>query len=487
MLDRVVQVLIVAAAVLLLGASARASSSDDVTFTGSRVHVSASTVVSFRALARHERAEHVAAEESEEAPEPEGKDENEEEEPEPNVHFTVPSPLVAPLSLQTRGSVASPYVSGSFLAQPDAPAVGTSKNETPPDTNGAVGRDKLMVPLNSNYVIQRKSDGAILSRISMTAFWKPVGAHNPFDPRVLYDPYSDRWLVSAADDPLLASSLILYGISDTADPLGTWHLYAIHADETGATWADFPTLGFSRTTVAIGVNMFNRSSLNYVRGRLIVLDFAPLRGGTGGNPVGIDVPGAFALQPAVTNSPTEATLYLVENLDSLSATYRFWSLNGTTLTLVGGRPGRTRSAPGPRPAPSTSFPSQGVAGSARATRASATRSSATATSGTRRRSVSRPAARATRSAPPSSGWSSTRPACSSRAAGSWTRGPIPGTAGTRMPSGRSRSTPATTSSSASPSSSPTTSRTPATRSARAPTHPARWARRSRSRTVRGST
>ena len=113
-----------------------------------------------------------------------------------------------------------------------------------------------MVPLNSNYVIQRKSDGAVLSRVSMTAFWEPVGAHNPFDPRVLYDPYSDRWLVSAADDPLLSSSLILYGISDTADPLGSWHLYAIHSDETGATWADFPTLGFSRSTVAIGVNMF---------------------------------------------------------------------------------------------------------------------------------------------------------------------------------------------------------------------------------------
>jgi hypothetical protein len=112
-----VQVLIVAAAVLLLGASARASSSDDVTYSGSRVHVSASAVVSLRALARHERAEYAAAEESEEAPEPEGKDESEEEEPEPNVHFTVPSPLVAPLSVQARGSVvASPYVSASFLA-----------------------------------------------------------------------------------------------------------------------------------------------------------------------------------------------------------------------------------------------------------------------------------------------------------------------------------------------------------------------------------
>jgi hypothetical protein len=84
--------------------------------------------------------------------------------------------------------------------------------------------------------------------------------------------------------------------------------------------------------------MFARSSLKYVRGRLIVLDYASLRAGTAGNPVGIDLPGAFALMPATTDSPTESTLYLVEHLDAVSATYRFWSLNGATLTLVGGAP-----------------------------------------------------------------------------------------------------------------------------------------------------
>jgi alkylated DNA nucleotide flippase Atl1 len=331
--------LAVVGAVALLGSSAQAGGSSAVTYTGARVHVAAKAVVDFRELAREENAAPVEQEpeESEEAPEPEGKEDPDAAE-EPNVHFTVPSPLVSPFSVTSSSTVASPYVSASFLGQAGLPAVGTTKTETPPDTNGAVGRDKLMVPLNSNYVIQRKSDGATLSRVSMTAFWEPVGAHNPFDPRVLYDPYTNRWLASAADDPLLSSSLILYGISDTDDPLGSWHLYAIHSDETGATWADFPTLGFTQSTVAIGVNMFTRSSLTYARGRVIVLDYPSLRAGSGGNPVGVDVPGEFAMQPAVTYSPTEKTIYFVEHLDSLSATYRFWSLNGTTLTLVGGAP-----------------------------------------------------------------------------------------------------------------------------------------------------
>src|SRR4051794_10762993 len=305
MLDRLGLVVVVVAGLALAGSAAQASRSVEVTYTGERVHVAAAAVVSFRALARQERTARPAAEEeSEEAPEPEGKD-TADDQFEPNVRFTIPSPLVAPLSVQARRSVIlSPYVSASFLAQPDAPAVGTRKTETPPDTNGAVGRDKLMVPLNSNYVIERKSDGATLSRVSMTAFWEAVGAHDPFDPHVLYDTYSDRWLVSAADDPLLSSSLILYGISDSADPLGSWHLYALDSDSTGETWADFPTLGFDQSTVAIAVNMFTTNSRTYARGRVIALDYPSLRAGGNGSPTGIDVPGAFALQPAVTYSPT---------------------------------------------------------------------------------------------------------------------------------------------------------------------------------------
>jgi PASTA domain len=333
---------------------ARASTAVDVVYTGARVHVAAAAVVDLRALARVNRVREPDAAEPEagEPPEPQ-------EKAEPNVRITVPSPFPAPLAALTSTSVvASPYVSASFLAQPDAPPVGSTKTESPPDTSGAVGRDKLMVTLNSNYVIQRKSDGKVLSRVSMDTFWRAVGARNPFDPRVLYDRYSDRWLVAAGDSPLQPSSLILYGISDTGDPLGSWHLYALSADATGATWADFPTLGFSRSIVAIGVNMFARDSLTYVRGRLIVLDYASLRAGGGGKPVSVSIPDGFALQPAVTYSPTQTTLYLVEHLASFSATYRFWSLSNGKLTLVGGAPKTNPLGPWATAGPGNVLPQQ---------------------------------------------------------------------------------------------------------------------------------
>jgi hypothetical protein len=333
-----------------------AASGDDVAYRGIRIDVSRAAVVDVRTLAHidllRKRAAGPAQVVQAEAPEPQ-------EKAEPNVRITVPSPFLAPLSLPASTLDArSPYVSASFLAQVDAPPVGGTRTRSPPDTNGAVGREKLVVPLNSNYVFERKSDGAVLGTVSMDTFWAAVGAHHPFDPRVLYDPYSDRWLASAADDPLLPTSSVLYGISDTGDPQGSWHLYALDADPTGATFADFPTLGFSRNGVAIGLNMFATGTHNYVRGELVVLDYASLRAGEDGHPVDITIPDGFALQPAVTYSPLETTLYLVEHFASESGTYRFWSLNGSTLTLVGGAPKTNPLGAWTTPGPGNYLPQQ---------------------------------------------------------------------------------------------------------------------------------
>jgi hypothetical protein len=337
--------------VLAGGAQPARAGSGGVVYTGVRVHVEAAAIVHFRALVELDRSG-AAESEAGEPPEPQ-------EKPEPNLRITLPSPFPAPLAAAASTSaVESPYVSASFLAQPDAPAVGSTETESPPDTNGAVGRERLMVTLNSNYVIERKSDGKVLSKVSMDAFWRAVGARAPFDPRVLYDRYSDRWLVSAGDSPLKPTSLILYGISESGDPLGSWHLYALRSDASGATWVDFPTLGYSRSTVAIGVNMFARESLTYVRGRLIVLDYASLRSGGGGKPRYVNIPDGFALQPAATYSPTETTLYLVEHLGSFSGTYRFWSLGNGKLTLVGGAPKTNPLGPWATAGPGNLLPQQ---------------------------------------------------------------------------------------------------------------------------------
>jgi len=254
------------------------------------------------------------------------------EKAEPNVHVDVPSPFLAPLGLPDGAvSTPSPAPAQSFLAQLDHPRNGTTTSFIPPDTAGAVGPTRLMSTLNSNYVIQDRS-GAVLASVSMSTFWASVGAAEPFDPRVLYDPYSGRWLVAAVSDAGLASSAVLYGISDSSDPAGSWHLYSVAVDPTGATWADFPTIGFDQGEIAIGVNLFTTVTGEYAGlSKLLVIDYSALKANAAPAPAVISIPGGFTVQPAVTYSPTERTLYLVEHGASSAGSYFVFSLTGTKL------------------------------------------------------------------------------------------------------------------------------------------------------------
>jgi hypothetical protein len=322
-------------------------------YPATRVGVSASSVVDFAHLARFD------AQRRSYAPLHPGLMPEPQEKAEPNVHVTLPSPFLAPLGLPD-GALSSPAPSPaqSFLAQLDSARNGTSTSFIPPDTAGAVGPTRLMSTLNSNYVVQDRADGKVLASVSMETFWASVDAAAPFDPRVLYDPYSARWLVAAVSSPGLGSSAVLYGISDSTDPSGGWHLYSVDIDPTGATWADFPTLGFNQSVVAIGVNLFTSATGEYAGlSKLFVVDYPTLKANAAPAATAISIPAGFTVQPAVTYSPTERTLYLVEHGASSAGSYYFFSLTGTTLT--GGAPSTNPLGPWTIPGGGNLLPERG--------------------------------------------------------------------------------------------------------------------------------
>jgi hypothetical protein len=318
-------------------ASGQSPARTSITYAGGSARLSAAAVVSFSQLARVEalRPQAHGPLVPYLLPEPQ-------EKPEPNSTITLPSPFpLLPLTDERSAGVPSPSPSLSFLAQADAPRTGTSISTIPPDTDGAVGTNKLMVTLNNNYVIEDKATGAVLSNVSMPTFWAASGATSPFDPKTRYDPYNNRWIVSAVSEAASSSSSILFGISDTSDPSGTWHLYRFDADSSDQLWADYPAMGFNKNFVAIHVNMFTNAANSFSQGRLLVIGYPALRAnslGTGAGTIGY-VTGlpSFTMQPVVTYSSSENTLYAVEHFASASATYRFWTITGlTTATLVGG-------------------------------------------------------------------------------------------------------------------------------------------------------
>ena len=133
-----------------------------------------------------------------------------------------------------------------------------NQSAIPPDTMGAVGPNHVMTMLNSQVRIQSKT-GTIINTVSLSGFWTApqtglVG--KPFDPHVVYDILSGRWIAACTADGHKTTSQVWFAISATNDPTGTWTFYSFAADPNGVNWADYPALGVNSKWVAITANMF---------------------------------------------------------------------------------------------------------------------------------------------------------------------------------------------------------------------------------------
>ena len=261
------------------------------------------------------------------------------------------SPAPPAQNTVNRISVVSPSPVLNFEGAPDeAKGGGTSGTyNIPPDTYGAVGLDKVFVNLNNNYRILDKTTGTQLSLVSMTAFWAPLGAPDAtgvFDPRIVYDPYNNRWLVVVVSNGSSGASRMLLAISQTHDPQGNYNLYAFDPDAAGATlWMDFPMLGFNKNWVVVSGNMFTIAGA-FSQSRIFAIDYPSLRGGIATATLFSGLT-AFCIHPAETFSSTEETMYLPNHFSSGGATYALNTITGTpALPVYTSDPSGFRIRPG---------------------------------------------------------------------------------------------------------------------------------------------
>ena len=161
-------------------------------------------------------------------------------------------------------SVPSPFPAASFSGLGYAEILSSMNgNWIPPDTNGTVGLNYLMVTLNGEIKIQNRR-GNELYHVSLSSFWSSIYQANfnakdyAFDPRICYDPYGQRWIITACSSARLTNSRTLIGISQTSDPTQNWDLYSIPAKSfsNDNTWSDFDQLGFNKNWIAVSVNKF---------------------------------------------------------------------------------------------------------------------------------------------------------------------------------------------------------------------------------------
>ncbi len=187
----------------------------------------------------------------------------------------LPAKLAAPL--RTPVAEAAEVKSGATVEAPQTLSTSfdalslTDSGFIPPDTMGAVGLHHFVEVINGSVAIYTKV-GVRLSRVSLNSFFTAVigGTTYPrngsFDPHVIYDRRSGRWLAVALERGAVSGhdNDAILAVSASPDPTGAWNKYLIPVGDPdsggSAVFSDYDTLGTDENGVYVAVRMFGPSS-----------------------------------------------------------------------------------------------------------------------------------------------------------------------------------------------------------------------------------
>lgn len=190
------------------------------------------------------------------------------------------------------------------------PATGSGVRFIPPDPIGAAGHSRVIAVVNS-MIEARTHGGKLKWREGLRDFYSTLspGAF-PFDPKIIYDQYENRFVVVALELIIGTSSIdpdnisrILLAVSKDDNPktatAADWYFHAINAKQTIGTfelWADYPGFEADEEAVYITANIFTFVPFGLFGGvRLWIVDKGVGSGGFyDGGPAGVTVHNPYA-------------------------------------------------------------------------------------------------------------------------------------------------------------------------------------------------
>jgi hypothetical protein len=199
---------------------------------------------------------------------------------------------------------------------------------TPPDTTGAIGPDRYIETLNTEYAIYSRS-GSLLnsgSLSSLTGIPTGVFGYALSDPQVMWDAKTQRFYYSAVyyDSLLLSDNGLAVGWSKTATPSSASD-FCQYSIGFGTELPDYPKLGDSKDFLLYGYNLFGLFGASYDGSSFAVLNKPPA-GSSCADPSGFTVTdsgvlhnqnGSMAATPVPANLVDDGTGtgYVVANAD----------------------------------------------------------------------------------------------------------------------------------------------------------------------------
>jgi hypothetical protein len=204
----------------------------------------------------------------------------------------------------------------------------------PPDTQLAVGPNHVFEAVNLRIRVWSRptTTPTVLYDTDLGTFFG-LGLFDFFtvisDPRVIYDPISDRWFVSCVTlDPYLSYvGEWRLAVSNSNDPTGTYTLYQA---QFNGEFPDFPSLGVSDDKVALTGNAYALPSSAFLGSEFLVVNKADVVAGVSAPASSFyDHPQAVDSIQAAQSLSSTSTLYLAATSgDGGSTNLQVWSIDG---------------------------------------------------------------------------------------------------------------------------------------------------------------
>jgi len=173
---------------------------------------------------------------------------------------------------------ASPVIGNSFR--------GNDLNSfTPSDNDIAISNDGIIVSvINQNIEVYAANGSQLLGYTRWNDFIDDSTlTRGKYDPRVLYDPYHDRFITCILHAPAdtLRSSIVI-AFSKTNDPLQGWNIYNLTGNPIqNGGWTDFPSIGINEHELFLNANLFQGSpAFSYLGTYIQQIDLASAYAGS---------------------------------------------------------------------------------------------------------------------------------------------------------------------------------------------------------------
>lgn len=159
---------------------------------------------------------------------------------------------------ESQGRASDPIIGANFEAN-------WMEEGTPPDDAMAISNGGKIVTANNDGIEFYNANGQFLSTTKWADFFNDgTLTGSIYDPRVLYDSGSDRFVMVVLHGSSATSSRVLVCFSKSNDPAVGWWYYKLTGNPLNNNcWFDFPSLGISSNEIYVSGNLYTSGNNNY--------------------------------------------------------------------------------------------------------------------------------------------------------------------------------------------------------------------------------